>query len=278
MTGPLVYADKAHSVSDNGHTAVLNRSAAVAAPAALPPNVSHGFLDGYGQKAHALRQDFIRYRTAKETDRNACFEKFVEKVCALNAEAGQCGLKGLSFYLTAIEFRVKQLVSSLDSISSSSLQILASALDTLAALNNHITELEPLNNLSPHAMVVDDENVSRRTLCLGLEKSRFKTTGVDNPDAAILEAESKPFDIIFLDVGLPKMNGFALCARLRTIPSHRKTPILFVTSLNDVKSRASSRVSGGNQFLTKPVNLSELGINAWSLVIERRILHDGHRH
>jgi two-component system sensor histidine kinase ChiS len=147
----------------------------------------------------------------------------------------------------------------------------------LLPLNNHIEELEPLNNLHPLALAVDDDAVCRKALSLGLEKAKIKTTGVDNPDAALLEAESKPFDLIFLDVDLPKMNGFALCARIRIIPAHRKTPILFVTSLNDIKSRASSRVSGGNDFITKPINLYELGINSWTLIVNRRVLQQGSR-
>lgn len=233
------------------------------------------FLDGYGQSAHCVRQEFIRYRTAEQKEKSECLSKLLERIAGLNHEAVGSGFNGLSRYLTVIESRVRQLLESGNAATPSSLQGLAAALDALAALNNHVAELEPLNNLNPLALVVDDDAVCRKTLSLGLEKSRIKTTGVDNPDAALLEAESKPFDLIFLDVDLPKMNGFALCARIRIIPSHRKTPILFVTSLNDIKSRASSRVSGGNDFITKPINLYELGINSWSLIINRRILQNG---
>ncbi len=237
----------------------------------------HGFLDHYGQKAHAVRQEFIRYRTAGENVRRDQLKVLIEKIAELHREAGDCGLVGLGRYLAVIEARVRQLFESSNPASPSSLLGIATALDSLAALNNHVEELEPLNNLHPLALVVDDDAVCRKTLSLGLEKSKIKTTGVDNPDAALLEAESKPFDLIFLDVDLPKMNGFALCARIRIIPSHRKTPILFVTSLSDIKSRASSRVSGGNDFITKPINLYELGINSWTLIINRRVLQNGAR-
>jgi CheY-like chemotaxis protein len=232
------------------------------------------FLDIYGEQAHCVRQDFIRYRTAGEKERPEHLSSLLNQLSGLNNEASGCGLVGLSRYLTVIESRVRQLHESGAPASPSSLQGIATALDALAALNNHVEELEPLNNLNPLALIVDDDAVCRKTLSLGLEKAKIKTTGVDNPDAALLEAESKPFDLIFLDVDLPKMNGFALCARIRIIPSHRKTPILFVTSLNDIKSRASSRVSGGNDFITKPINLYEIGINSWSLIINRRVLQN----
>ena len=235
----------------------------------------NAFLDTYGKKAHAIRQEFIRYRTADETVRREQLKILHEALARFHREAEESGLHGLGRYLGVIEARVRQLFESAHLASPSSLLGLATALDSLAALNNHIEELEPLNNLHPLALAVDDDAVCRKTLSLGLEKAKIKTTSVDNPDAALLEAESKPFDLIFLDVDLPKMNGFALCARIRIIPSHRKTPILFVTSLNDIKSRASSRVSGGNDFVTKPINLYELGINAWTLIINRRVLQNG---
>ena len=238
------------------------------------PTPGQKFLDSYGQKAHSIRKEFIAYRTAQQQDRKPAFERFLKGLSAVTAEAREAGFTGLSLYLTAIELRVSQLLACLDVVTAPSLQILAAALDVLAALDNHLAELRPLNNMTPHGLVVDDENVSRKALCLGLEKAKIKATAVDNPDSAIHEAEGTPFDVIFLDVELPKMNGFALCARLRLFPAHRKTPILFVTSLSDMKSRASSRVSGGNQFLTKPLNYPELTVNAWTLVIRKRILED----
>ena len=206
-------------------------------------SASSHFLDGYGRRAHSLRQDFIRFRTAGEGDRPEHLNAMLNELSTLNVDANASGLTGLSLYLTVIESRVRQLLQSQSPPNPSSLSGLATAVDTLAALNNHVQELLPLNNYDPLALVVDDDPVSRKTLSLGLEKSKIKTTAVDNPDAALLEAESKPFELIFLDVDLPKMNGFALCARIRIIPTHRKTPILFVTSLSDIKSRASSRVA-----------------------------------
>lgn len=235
------------------------------------------FADLYGQRVHLVRQDFIRYQTAGENERPECLRNFFERISGLSRDASGCGLAGLSRYLTEIESRVRQSLEPGSTLGPIPLQALAAALDTLAALNNHVAELGSLNNLDPLALIVEDNKVCRKTLSLGLEKSKIKTTAVDNPDAALLEAESKPFDLIFLDVDLPKMNGFALCARIRIIPSHRKTPILFVTSLNDIKSRASSRVSGANDFITKPINLYELGINSWTLIINRHVLQSASR-
>jgi DNA-binding response OmpR family regulator len=67
---------------------------------------------------------------------------------------------------------------------------------------------------------------------------------------------------VFLDVDMPGMNGFELCTKLRALPFHKKTPIVFVTSLNDFESRANSTMSGGNDFIGKPFLFIELAVKA----------------
>ena len=61
---------------------------------------------------------------------------------------------------------------------------------------------------------------------------------------------------------MPGMNGFELCTKLRNLPAHKTTPVVFVTSLNDFDSRASSMMSGGNDFIGKPFLFMELAVKA----------------
>ena len=119
--------------------------------------------------------------------------------------------------------------------------------------------------------MVDDESVSRKAITLGLEKAQIRVTAVSSGDAAIRECEVSCFDLILLDVEMPGMNGFAVCARIRAMPAHRETPILFISALDDLRSRASTKISGGNQFITKPVNFLELSITATSLLLKQRL-------
>ena len=83
-------------------------------------------------------------------------------------------------------------------------------------------------------------------------------------------AEQK-FDLVFLDVDMPGMNGFELCTKLRTLPAHKKTPVVFVTSLNDFESRANSTMSGGNDFIAKPFLFIELAVKALVYVLRGRL-------
>jgi len=82
----------------------------------------------------------------------------------------------------------------------------------------------------------------------------------------------KPFDLVFLDVDMPGMNGYELCAKLRGLPLHKKTPVVFVTGLNDLESRANSMVSGGSDFIAKPFLFIELAVKALVYLLRCRVI------
>ena len=72
------------------------------------------------------------------------------------------------------------------------------------------------------------------------------------------------------DVDMPGMNGYELCTKLRSLPPHKKTPVVFVTSLNDFENRANSTMSGGNDFIGKPFLTIELSVKALTWVVKPR--------
>ena len=67
------------------------------------------------------------------------------------------------------------------------------------------------------------------------------------------------------------MNGFELCTKLRTLPGYKRTPVIFVTSLNDFDSRANSTMSGGNDFIGKPFLFIELAVKALVHVLRGKL-------
>jgi CheY-like chemotaxis protein len=70
-----------------------------------------------------------------------------------------------------------------------------------------------------------------------------------------------------MDVDMPGQDGFALCEKIRAHPTNRDTPVVFVTARSDFETRARSTLSGGNDFITKPFLLLELGVKALSRVL-----------
>lgn len=230
------------------------------------------FAECFSSRVHAARQAFVVFMTAKDSaSRLSYFEKFYKTIASLRAEAAQCDLSGLLRLLDPLERRAKELRENVENASASSRQVLANAIDLLAAMNHQVSELPALNLLSPTALVMDDEAVSRRAITLGLEKAQIRVTAVESGETAIKECELTRFDLILLDVEMPGMNGFAVCARVRAMSEHKETPILFISALDDLRSRASSKISGGNQFITKPVNFLELSITANALILKQRL-------
>ncbi len=230
------------------------------------------FAENFGVKVHALRQSFLLHMTAKDAASQVMhFEKFHKAVASLRAEAAQCELAGLVRLLDPLEGRARQLKTRLETVSLSSRQAIANAIDLLSSMINQVSDLPGLNHYSPCALVIEDEPVSRKAISLGLQKGKFRVSTVETGDAGLRECEVSTFDLILLDVELPGMNGFAVCARIRTMPQYKNTPILFISALDDVGSRASSKVSGGNQFLTKPVDFMELNLTANTLLLKNRL-------
>jgi CheY-like chemotaxis protein len=129
-----------------------------------------------------------------------------------------------------------------------------------------LAEVPPISIL-----VVDDEILSRRAIVYALEKAFLKPTSVENPEEALQIAVERFFDLIFLDVQMPNLDGFQVCERIREHPLNRNTPVVFVTSHNDFRVRAQSTLSGGSDFIAKPFMFIELTVKALAFVLRGRI-------
>ena len=92
--------------------------------------------------------------------------------------------------------------------------------------------------------------------------ANLKSMAADNPTTGLAALGVQGFDLIFLDIGLPEMTGFELSAKIRTLPLHEKTPIIFLTGMATFQNRVQSSLSGAQDFIGKPFNLAELGLKA----------------
>src|SRR5207253_4757671 len=133
----------------------------------------------------------------------------------------------------ALEVLLKELYEKPKNMTASTLRTVASAIDILGVLFERGIQTDGQEIPAANILVVDDEAISRRAVTYALEKAKLKSVNVEDPYVALeLLGESK-FDLVFLDVDMPGMNGFELCTKLRTLPNQRKLPVVFVTSLND---------------------------------------------
>lgn len=109
-----------------------------------------------------------------------------------------------------------------------------------------------------NVLLVDDHPQNLELLVAYLEDLGCELrTAADGQGALDAVAARRP-DLILLDVMMPKMSGFQVCARLKREPGTADIPIVMVTALNEVADVERARDCGANDFITKPVNKAEL--------------------
>ena len=193
------------------------------------------------------------------------------QVHALNGNAGLAGLVQIAHMASAFEALLKEIYEKPKNINTSTIRTIAAAVDFLGFLFEKGTLPDKQEIPASKILVVDDEAISRRAIVYALEKAKLKSVNVEDPQQALQLLTENEFDLVFLDVDMPGMTGFELCAKLRALPQHKKTPVVFVTSLNDFDNRTSSTMAGGNDFIGKPFLFIELTVKALIHVLRNKL-------
>ncbi|MEN9870836.1 MAG: hypothetical protein RLZZ171_1824 [Cyanobacteriota bacterium] len=110
----------------------------------------------------------------------------------------------------------------------------------------------------PLIACVDDSPMVSHLMEQIVSMAGYRFLAVNDPqDAAQVLMSCQP-DLIFLDVVMPKVNGYDLCAQLRRYPEFAQTPIIFLTSSSGVVDRLRAKMVGSSDFLRKTVDADEL--------------------
>ena len=198
------------------------------------------------------------------------------QVHSLTSNSAVSGLTSVAKMSSALEALLKELYEKPKNLNASTMRTVAHTIDFLAVLLEHSSTQDPDSFPPPNIMVVDDEAISRRAVIYALEKANLKCVSVEDPKTALTMLAENRFDLIFLDVDMPGMSGFELCAKLRVLPAHARTPVVFVTGLTDFESRARSTLSGGNDLIAKPFLFMELAVKSLTLILKSQLRITGH--
>ncbi|MBC8095704.1 MAG: response regulator [Akkermansiaceae bacterium] len=201
------------------------------------------------------------FKITDETRRAEQIDDMARKVNVLASNSNIAGFSRISQLAHALENLLKELFEKPQSINASTLRTVALAIDCLSLLYGQ-PELETWDISQARLLVVDDESISRRAVTHALDKAKLHSVSIEDPLKAFDLLALKKFDLVFLDVDMPNMNGYELCTKIRTLPAYKKTPVVFVTGLNDFEARANSTMSGGNDFIAKPFLFIELAVKA----------------
>lgn len=231
------------------------------------------FIESLPKTLYALRQVLQGLIKAEnEAVRLKQIYDLYRRVHALSGNAGLAGLLQIAHLASAFEALLKEIYEKPKNINASSIRTVASAVDFLGFLFEHGTLPDKQEVAASKILVVDDEAISRRAVVYALEKARLKSINLEDPKQALELLAENNFDLIFLDVDMPEMSGYELCAKLRTLPHLKTTPVVFVTNLNDFNNRTSSTMAGGNDFIAKPFLFIELTVKALIYIMRARLM------
>jgi diguanylate cyclase (GGDEF)-like protein len=123
---------------------------------------------------------------------------------------------------------------------------------------------EPGNR--PLVLLVDDDEVPRLIARESLENSGFDVAEAANGREGVAAFQRLRPALVLMDAVMPEMDGFAACAAIRALPAGDRTPILMMTSLDDVESIRHAFEAGATDFATKPAHGSTLGFRVGHLI------------
>lgn len=127
----------------------------------------------------------------------------------------------------------------------------------------------PAASDSARILVAEDDPATRELLTSLLEELGYHVTAVPDGITALAAVQEAPFDLILSDVGMPGMDGFALCRRLKADPATRLIPVILLTAIGEEYKPAGIE-AGADEFLSKPVLSGELRLRLRALLRMKR--------
>ena len=183
---------------------------------------------------------------------------------AANSEA-------LAVFTSALERLFKALSKDVGAVNGSTLKTVSYAIDFLVQAASSDAGHDQMERSPIRMLAVDDDPVCLRTLMMLASNNKvLSLVACDGAEPALRQLEAGDFDLIFSDILMPGTNGFEFVAKLRMLPRHRATPVVFVTGLSDFETRSRSVLSGGCDLIAKPFTGGEVLVKALTLGLKRR--------
>lgn len=107
-------------------------------------------------------------------------------------------------------------------------------------------------------MVIDDSKTIRRSAETLLKKAGCEVITADNGFEALPAISAHQPDILFIDIMMPRLDGYQTCALIKNNAQFKNTPVIMLSSKNGLFDKAKGRVVGAEQYLTKPFTREDL--------------------
>ena len=107
-------------------------------------------------------------------------------------------------------------------------------------------------------LVIDDSNTIRRSAEMYLRQAGFDVILAEDGFDALAKISDHQPRVIFVDIMMPRLDGYQTCALIKQNPHLKATPVVMLSSKDGLFDRARGRVVGSEQYLTKPFTRDEL--------------------
>jgi len=103
-------------------------------------------------------------------------------------------------------------------------------------------------------LIIDDSNTIRRSAEMFLSQAGYEVILAEDGFDALSKISDHQPRIIFVDVMMPRLDGYQTCALIKQNPHYRSTPVIMLSSKDGLFDRARGRLAGSDRYLTKPFN------------------------
>ena len=107
-------------------------------------------------------------------------------------------------------------------------------------------------------MVIDDSNTIRRSAEIFLMQAGCQVILAENGFDALSKIADHQPDVIFVDIMMPRLDGYQTCALIKKNGKHKATPVIMLSSKDSLFDRARGRMVGSDEYLTKPFSKESL--------------------
>jgi twitching motility two-component system response regulator PilG len=101
-------------------------------------------------------------------------------------------------------------------------------------------------------LVIDDSNTIRRSAELFLRQAGYEVILAEDGFDALSKITDHEPQVIFVDIMMPRLDGYQTCALIKQNPRLKSTPVIMLSSKDGVFDRARGRLAGSDRYLTKP--------------------------
>jgi two-component system alkaline phosphatase synthesis response regulator PhoP len=153
----------------------------------------------------------------------------------------------------AIDNKIIELIKKNEKISNSEISRILGIREVEIA-----ERIENFSDTRSKILLVDDEIDTLLPLKMSLEAEDYLVLGASNGFEALELAKTNIPDLILLDIMMPEMDGYEVCAQLKKDPVMRNIPVIMLTAKDAVREKVKGLDIGADDYVTKPFNLNEL--------------------